>query len=59
MNDTYRIMKVANGWVFDTSGPEWGNISRLDQTYIFTSSKKLAKFIEKLDEKEKDNENAN
>lgn len=46
----YRIMKVANGWMLEPYHPEFGPIAKEDTIYIFTSSKKLAKFIEKLDE---------
>lgn len=46
----FRISKVVNGWILEPYyDPAFGPIQR-STIYIFTSSKKLAKFIEKLDD---------
>lgn len=50
MNNTYRIMKVSNGWILDDF--EYSNpVARIDKIYVFLSSKELGEFISKLDDK--------
>lgn len=45
----YKISRVENGWILEPYYPQLGPIQR-NIIYIFASSKKLAKFIKKLDE---------